>query len=28
MHLYIDNFTQADRPQNKQSRTAAAIPTV
>ena len=28
MHLYIDNFTHADRPQSKQSRTTAAIPTV
>jgi len=27
-HLYIDNFTHADQPQNKQSRTMTAIPTV
>jgi len=28
MHLYTDNFTHADRLQNEQSRTAAAIPMV
>jgi len=28
MHLCFDNFTHADRPQNKQSHTAAAIPMV
>jgi len=28
MLSYIDNFTHADRPQNKQPHTVAAIPTV
>jgi len=28
MHLHIDDFTHADQLENKQSHTAAAIPTV